>query len=58
MAQRASKATKNPVCTERPSAKRGRKPQQSAEKRLSAILDAMTEEIIATLEHNYEPKER
>lgn len=32
--------------------------KQSAEKRLSAVFDALTDEILTTLENNYDRKER
>jgi len=41
-----------------PSARRDSRPRQSAEKRLSAIFDALTEELLTTLEHYYDRKEK
>lgn len=40
------------------SAKHGRQSKQSTEKRLNAVFDALTEELLTTLENNYDTKGR
>lgn len=60
MAQRTAKPRKTKGGAEATPQKKPKAKQAkaTAEKRLNAIFESLTEELFTSLEHNYEPKER